>query len=104
MNINYVDYKFYNQTISTENEFDELYNQLVTDYGGELKLLVGVSPDPSDIKMKRQVFIEGAPRLINNKSLPGLFVWSANDFANPPSNDIEPYILEEILLELFTNN
>nr|AFK38995.1 unknown [Medicago truncatula] len=54
--------------------------------------------------MKGQVFIEGATRLINNKSLPGLFVWSGNDFANPPSNDIEPYILEEILLELFTNN
>jgi hypothetical protein len=103
MDINYVDYKFYNQTISSKDEFDDLYNQLITDYG-ELKLLAGVSTDPADTKMNREVFIEGVTRLINSKSLLGLFVWSANDSANPPSNDIEPYILEEMLQDLLTNN
>jgi hypothetical protein len=102
--ISWVDYKFYDQTLTTADAFVSLYNQLLTDYGTEVKLLAGVSTDPdSDTKTKREVFVEACTSLLKTASLSGIFVWNANNSATPSQHDSTPYFLEKILQNLLTN-
>lgn len=103
--INWVDYKFYNQTVSSADELVNLYNKLLNEYGTDVKLLPGVSTDPdSNTNMTRDVFIKGCKSLLQSESLPGIFVWNANDSAMPSNEDNTPYFLEEVLQDLLTDN
>lgn len=73
--INWVDYKFYNQAVSSADELVNLYNKLLNEYGTDVKLLAGVSTDPdSDTNMTRDVvFIKGCKSLLESKLLPAIF-------------------------------
>lgn len=69
--IDLVDYQFYNQKFSSQDEVVELYKKLAVTYSPS-KVLAGYNnpPDP--------VLMEGIIYLIKNKLLPGVFVWNSN--------------------------
>ncbi|KAJ1438714.1 Glycoside hydrolase family 18, catalytic domain [Sesbania bispinosa] len=100
--INWVDYQFYNQKVSSKDEFVNLFRELSNEYQG--KLLAGFSTDPNDTgKISREVFLEGCSELIHRKLLPGIFVWDANDSVVPRSNE-KPFLLEEKAQNLLTGS
>ncbi|XP_061360430.1 chitinase 2-like [Gastrolobium bilobum] len=102
--INWVDYQFYDQIVSTKVEFIKLYSDLSNVYDKE-KLLAGFSTDPNDAgKISREVFLEGCNDLISSASLPGIFVWNANDSAlNVISNDV-PFYFEKLAQRKLTDS
>ncbi|KAJ1438711.1 Glycoside hydrolase family 18, catalytic domain [Sesbania bispinosa] len=100
--INWVDYQFYDQKVSSKDEFVNLFRELSNEYQG--KLLAGFSTDPNDAgKISREVFLEGCSELIHRKLLPGISVWDANDSVVPRSNE-KPFLLEEKAQNLLTGS
>ncbi|XP_058771857.1 chitinase 2-like [Vicia villosa] len=67
--IDLVDYQFYNQEFSSEDEVVELYKKLVVTYS-PCKVLPGYTNPPDPILM------DGIMYLIKNKLVPGVFVWN----------------------------
>ncbi|CAK8531826.1 unnamed protein product [Lathyrus sativus] len=95
-NINWINYKFYNQSIESEIDFAKLFKILVFEYGAPYKLLPGVSTNTSSPPlMPIDVFVAGCKILLKTKSLAGVFVWDANESA-------PEYSLEEVLQKLLT--
>jgi hypothetical protein len=81
-NIDWINYKFYNQSFSSENDFINSFDKLVDDYGSASKLLAGFSSDTSTPTPTSQQFcIDGCTTLVGRASLAGVFVWNANDSA-----------------------
>ncbi|XP_058768790.1 chitinase 2-like [Vicia villosa] len=104
--INWVDYQFYNQEkiVSTAEAFVEIYNKLLKDYGSD-KVLPGISTDPIDtknVKITQHNFIDGCVKLLQTSKLPGVFLWNANNSANPSEGENEPYALEHTLQDALT--
>ncbi|GAU44039.1 hypothetical protein TSUD_300090 [Trifolium subterraneum] len=101
--IDWIDYKFYDQALPNADEFVTLYSNLVIAYGTRAKLLAGVSTDPEipNTKINRDAFVAGCKSLIGEKSLPGIFVWNANNSASPNIIDPNPYLLERVLQNLY---
>lgn len=104
--IDWVDYQFYNQekVVSTVKDFVEIYKNLIKDYTFE-KILLGISTDPNDTKNSKislEIFIAGCIELFKNSKVRGVFVWNANDSANPPHGD-EPYAVELRLKDALTH-
>ncbi|XP_058727867.1 chitinase 2-like [Vicia villosa] len=105
-NINWVDYQFYDQEklVSSAEAFIEIYNNLIKDYGPD-KVLPGISTDPIDtknVKITQHNFIDGCVKLLHSSKLPGVFLWNANDSANPSEGENEPYALEYTLQDALT--
>ncbi|XP_027338323.1 chitinase 2-like [Abrus precatorius] len=98
--IDWVDYQFYDQTVSTTHAFVNLYRSL-SDFFSVKKLLAGYSTDPEDAgKISQKVFFEGCEILLRSDSLPGIFVWDAND-----SKVLEePYYVEIKAQQLLTKS
>ncbi|CAK8531817.1 unnamed protein product [Lathyrus sativus] len=87
-NIDLIDYKFYNQSFKSTDDFVDLFNQLVTDYDAAYKLLAGVSTEMStSATMSPSFFVDACTILINRASLAGVFVWDAD--ASAPKYSIE---------------
>jgi hypothetical protein len=103
--IDWINYKFYDQPLPKADEFVTRYFKLVIDYGTEAhaKLLAGVSTDPEipNTLINRDAFVEGCKSLIGKKSLPGIFVWNANNSSLPTNIDPTPYLLERVLQNLY---
>ncbi|CAL5184487.1 unnamed protein product [Lathyrus oleraceus] len=94
-NIDWINYKFYNEDFPTEKEFVSFFYKLATDYGTRSKLLPGVNTNthtPTTWSLK--VFVDGCRILINHASLAGVFIWNANTSA-------PTYSIEKELLHLF---
>ncbi|XP_027338329.1 chitinase 2-like [Abrus precatorius] len=98
--IDWVDYQFYDQTVSKIDAFVNLYRSL-SDFFSVKKLLAGYSTDPNDAgNISQKVFLEGCKILLQRASLPGIFVWDAND-----SKVLEePYYVEIKAQQLLTNS
>ncbi|XP_045790252.1 chitinase 1-like [Trifolium pratense] len=99
--INWVDYKFYNNpyVISSSDEFVNLYNEAEKAYCPE-KVLPGLSTDPADDKMSWEIFIGGCKLLKKKSKLPGIFIWNANDSAIPVPGENKGFLLEILLQRL----
>lgn len=104
-NINWVNYQFYNQSkpVSTLDDFLKLYDQVSRNYKPSV-VLPGVSTDKLHIepvdKMPREHFIAGCRHLLQIASLPGIFLWNADDSTIPLPNENKPFVLEDILQSL----
>ncbi|XP_050901397.1 uncharacterized protein LOC127108069 [Lathyrus oleraceus] len=98
-NIDWIDYKFYNQFFKSTDDFVDLFYQLVSDYGTPYKLLAGVNTEMSipPTTRNQDLFVGGCSILINRASLAGVFVWDAN--ASTPT-----YSLEVDLQKLLTKS
>ncbi|CAI8589968.1 unnamed protein product [Vicia faba] len=95
-NIDWINYKFYNQYFPSENEFINFFNNLVNDYDAAFKLVAGFSSDTSTpTPTSQQACIDGCRILIERASLAGVFVW--NGEASAPT-----YSLEAELQKLYT--
>jgi len=96
VNIDWINYKFYDQYFPSSDEFVSLFKKLVTDteYDTKSKLLAGVSTSEPD---KSKFIIEGCKKLLSEKSLAGFFVW--NTKASAPD-----YTTEGVLQNLLTKN
>ncbi|XP_058727881.1 chitinase 2-like [Vicia villosa] len=94
-NIDWIDYKFYNQYFSSRDEFVSLFKKLVTDYDTEFKLLAGVSTYTGIPSESQGLIVDGCKYLLSRASLAGVFVLDAN--ASAPA-----YSLERQLQELLT--
>ncbi|CAI8584685.1 unnamed protein product [Vicia faba] len=95
-NIDWINYKFYNQYFRSEYEFINFFNNLVNDYGTALKILAGFNSDTSTpTPTSQQACIDGCRILIERALLAGVFVWNAN--ASAPT-----YSLEAELQKLYT--
>nr|CAA80981.1 narbonin [Vicia pannonica] len=102
--INWVDYQFSNQVkpVTTVDAFVDIYNSLVKDYDAG-KVLPGFNTEPLDIKdtkTTRDTFIRGCTKLLQTSSLPGVFIWNANDSVIPQRDDDTPFIVELKLQQL----
>ncbi|XP_050901164.1 chitinase 2-like [Lathyrus oleraceus] len=95
-NIDWINYKFYNQSFDSENEFVKLFKILLFQYRTPCKLLPGVSTNTSSPSpMTTDIFVKGCTILLKTVSLPGVFVWDANTSA-------PAYSLEGELQDLLT--
>lgn len=102
--IDYVDYQFYNEKVSSKNDFVRLFKHILHDYDSH-KLLAGYSTDSNDAHgvMSGEVFIEGCKQLFNGKLLTaGIFLWNANDSALGRSNNT-PFYLEKKMQKILTH-
>ncbi|KAJ1393084.1 Glycoside hydrolase family 18, catalytic domain [Sesbania bispinosa] len=101
--IDWVGYQFYDQTVSSKDEFIKLYREVSNDY--REKLLAGFSTDPQDAgKISREDFFEGCADLVNFALLAGIFVWDANDSAEITGSYEHPFMLEEKAQKLLTQS
>ncbi|XP_027338324.1 uncharacterized protein LOC113852288 [Abrus precatorius] len=72
--INWVDYQFYDQCLSSKCEFEKLYHDLSDVFKD--KLLAGYSTDPNDKdnQISPEDFLKACEDLIKCQFLPGIFV------------------------------
>ncbi len=99
--IDWVDYQFYDQTVSTKQEFERLYNILSNDYPHNI-LLAGFSTDPSDAgKISKEVFLEGCQDLFRRKLLPGISIWDAEDSQVPIHGN--PFQVEKLAQQMIVD-
>ncbi|XP_027338326.1 chitinase 2-like [Abrus precatorius] len=96
--INWVDYQFYDQCLSSKCEFEKLYRDLSDVFKD--KLLAGYSTDPNDKdnQISPEDFLKACEDLIKCQFLPGIFVWNANYSAD----DHPPFYFEKLAQELLT--
>jgi hypothetical protein len=103
--IDFVDYQFYNQKVSSKDDFVKLFRALAANDYDINKLLAGYSTDFRDPhgEFKQEDFIEGCKSLVRKKLLKGVFLWNANDSKVPISNE-PPFFLEGLMQKILTHS